>query len=1000
MKGHATEGKTHKGVYTPGKTWEECTPQEQANIIVDQIADTAYTKVTHNLRADTLQTHDKGHVWMKQQHTDTPANQCWGRVTGNWRSQIAEQIRVNDTKIQAKKARYSETWGHMTKSIQWRRIRKTPRRSYRERKRLMQYMWEKFATKHKMAKYQWVENGTCDLCGECEETEEHLFMSCTNPKICKYRKAMQTLITQAVEKHKGAPWLGTIMTQLYGVGLVGQAWSPTTNRGIPKEWNTAFKKGKHNMLRTLHERCQALAKETVMNMNGTRPLRQGIIPLAWVKLVQLGGISEVHKLMTTINEITEACREGIWKHRTETVYSQDKEEARHAYKARQKSLKQFINKHKLQGRTTVTKLTTLTASELNAWKKKQEDQYASQTHITTYTKPLQQERQRAKARTHTQIITSMQAERTLHHKQQTSQQRHLDNSGKIVRKLKEATTLKSDTQRQSHTIITQHMCRHVSGTRNNISGICSHSSIDITCGIHKNTRTDNRVIPGMYKHTLTGLRRIPDDHTEFTHLLKMSRTSLLKAYWPKKKLPSQEQFGTLHQVQIKQPNRAQPIHHANHDYLDGRPSSPVRPPSQALHQVLTRLQARIIQVLGDGHCLRRAIGKVTNIEPAEIIQRVIDMCMNWNHTTTKVNVYVINDQILRDYPTHMGKYSTIGTDRVIHNTYMGTQGRDEWSTETEIKLIASSLQRPIIVTNVESDEVRIYTTNKNEPIKITTIAHNEAAQERRNILLIHPIHLLYDPQQYAEHYNAVVLPYDERSYNHTIQQTQTTLTEPTQVTVHTNMETWINTMEPHTIRQSQLHPPPTSTQTGKQRLTIQQKKKQKTNHATPRSWTTSTKYLNGVRIEILLNDGNKETDLGWYEGTVTKVYDEFTIQWKCDDDEIIDQLNLIDTQWAVLPMNNAQEFLMNNRISAIKRKRKVNISPRKSRKHWKQQLNDTDLQSIKRRYKEELQQSKTHNKPTLETKNVKHIIRGHERLKQVRKRELDRGDGTSTEEDT
>jgi hypothetical protein len=155
-----------------------------------------------------------------------------------------------------------------------------------------------------------------------------------------------------------------------------------------------------------------------------------------------------------------------------------------------------------------------------------------------------------------------------------------------------------------------------------------------------------------------------------------------------------------------------------------------------------------------------------------------------------------------------------------------------------------------------------------------------------------------------------------------------------------------------------------------------------------------------VRIEILLNDGNKETDLGWYEGTVTKVYDEFTIQWKCDDDEIIDQLNLIDTQWAVLPMNNAQEFLMNNRISAIKRKRKVNISPRKSRKHWKQQLNDTELQSIKRRYKEALQQSRTHNKPTLETKNTKHIIRGHERLKQVRKRERDRGDGTSTEEDT
>ena len=181
---------------------------------------------------------------MKQQHTDATQNTSWGRVTGNWRSQIAEQIRINDTKIQAKKTKYSETWGRMTKTIQWRRIRKTKRRSYRERKRLMQFMWEKFATKKKMAKYNWVENSTCDLCGEAQETEVHLFMSCTNPKVCAYRTAMKTMITQAVEQQRGASWLAIIMTQLYGVGILGQAWSPTSNKGIPKEWNTAFTKGK------------------------------------------------------------------------------------------------------------------------------------------------------------------------------------------------------------------------------------------------------------------------------------------------------------------------------------------------------------------------------------------------------------------------------------------------------------------------------------------------------------------------------------------------------------------------------------------------------------------------------------------------------------------------------------------------------------------------------------------------------------------------------------
>ena len=75
-----------------------------------------------------------------------------------------------------------------------------------------------------------------------------------------------------------------------------------------------------------------------MNMNGTRPLRQGIIPLAWIKMLQLGGIQEVQKLINAINEITEECRNRIWKHSTKTVYSQDKETARQERMLRAKRL--------------------------------------------------------------------------------------------------------------------------------------------------------------------------------------------------------------------------------------------------------------------------------------------------------------------------------------------------------------------------------------------------------------------------------------------------------------------------------------------------------------------------------------------------------------------------------------------------------------------------------------------------------------------------------------
>ena len=181
---------------------------------------------------------------------------------------------------------------------------------------------------------------------------------------------------------------------------------------------------------------------------------------------------------------------------------------------------------------------------------------------------------------------------------------------------------------QTHIIITKHMCRHIQGKPNAVHGICSHSSIDITCGVHKNASTDNRVIPGVYKLTDTGLIRIPDNHVELQHLLTLSRTRLLKVYWPKRKQPSQEQFGHLSEVPIAQTlttNRN--TTHVTHDYLNERPSSGIRALSQTLHQAITAQQGRIEQVLGDGHCLRRAIGKIMNMTPAALIQLTIDICL-------------------------------------------------------------------------------------------------------------------------------------------------------------------------------------------------------------------------------------------------------------------------------------------------------------------------------------------------------------------------------------
>ena len=248
--------------------------------------------------------------------------------------------------------------------------------------------------------------------------------------------------------------------------------------------------------------------------------------------------------------------------------------------------------------------------------------------------------------------------------------------------------------------------------------------------------------------------------------------------------------------------------------------------------------------------MRRAIGKVVNMEPAELIKLAINMCIGWDHTTHKVNALYINENILTTYPTIMQKYTHEGPDSVIANTYIGTQSRDEWSTETEIKLIASALKRPIIVTDVATDEVRIYDIHKNEPTIITTIALNEITQQRREILLIHPIHLLYDPQRYAEHYNAVILPHDDQGYNPRPVNTAPQAPTPDPAHINSDMESWTNTMEPHTIRLSAVNQSPTPTRDKRQGLmsTIHQKKKQKQTQPIQPTWSTTTYLLTYLLI--------------------------------------------------------------------------------------------------------------------------------------------------------
>jgi anaerobic selenocysteine-containing dehydrogenase len=159
------------------------------------------------------------------------------------------------------------------------------------------------------------------------------------------------------------------------------------------------------------------------------------------------------------------------------------------------------------------------------------------------------------------------------------------------------------------------------------------------------------------------------------------------------------------------------------------------------------------------------------------------------------------------------------------------------------------------------------------------------------------------------------------------------------------------------------------------------------------------KHLKGIRIEVMLDDGTKNDKLAWYNGLVTQTYDEFTVQWKCDDGEVIDHLNLERAQWKVLPMTSEKHGQLMRRIIAMGRKRKLPymVSPRKSRKHWHHQLMNTDLISIKNHYRNAVQRSRDSEIRTncIDPTDTKRIKREQDREKQIRIRELDRGNDST-----
>jgi len=118
------------------------TEMERMNIAIDEIADEGYTDT--RVSETTIHTRERYQRYVP--YMKAPDGN-WAEITGSFRPQIPEEIRIQNTKKRAGLAQSTRTWGRDDNNIDWRRMRRTqPTKTMHERLWTSKWMHGKLAT--------------------------------------------------------------------------------------------------------------------------------------------------------------------------------------------------------------------------------------------------------------------------------------------------------------------------------------------------------------------------------------------------------------------------------------------------------------------------------------------------------------------------------------------------------------------------------------------------------------------------------------------------------------------------------------------------------------------------------------------------------------------------------------------------------------------------------------------------------------------------------------
>ena len=213
VESHTDRKKNEDGI--PRKV----TPIEEMNQWADKLADWAAWENITELQTTTLQRSSRTKIKYSNKE-----------ITGNWRKQTLEEIRLGTTKRLA--VSNPQYWGVCPEDIAWHRmIRSGEKLGTYARMKMAQMMHGKRTTKDFLVKFGLIDEDRCDMCQNGKETNAHVMNECTHVACTGPRGKIAQILKNLISEQGGNYDLlfnTDVIYELYNVNTDGNG----TDRNI------------------------------------------------------------------------------------------------------------------------------------------------------------------------------------------------------------------------------------------------------------------------------------------------------------------------------------------------------------------------------------------------------------------------------------------------------------------------------------------------------------------------------------------------------------------------------------------------------------------------------------------------------------------------------------------------------------------------------------------------------------------------------------------------